>query len=435
VNTGLLSERDAARLSEAARLLREAEKPVRVLRTISWPATAELDFFLNGAQRPPEVEYQPLDPAPTMEILAQSRSLLQGDTPVDFWLLRVARAIEHGALMLAGVGTLQFFQYSRILYGAPSDPLSDGQITSLEIAQRFDAILSEYMRDPPNFGKGGYSISAEELAVGIQSAVQQLFGDSTPTVELVDGLPSRAVAGSRGIRIRRGEVFSDLDLHQLLNHEAMVHIATTLNGAQQTSFPILGAGHPGTTMTQEGLAVFSEVITGTIDPARFARLAARSIAIQMAIDGADFMDLYRFFLGRNDDPQAAFDGARRVVRGGVMSGGAPFTKDSSYLHGLLRVHNFMRTAVRLGRFDCLLLLFCGKLDLEDMPALGLLANSGHLMPPRFLHPRVADPRFLIAYLGYSNFLNAVHLPAVVEHYSSLFEQTPRSDLMACDLPG
>jgi hypothetical protein len=47
---------------------------------------------------------------------------------------------------------------------------------------------------------------------------------------------------------------------------------------------------------------------------------------------------------------------------------------------------------------------------------------------------VADPRFLIAYLGYSNFLNAVHLPAVVEHLRELFAQTPRAELMACPVP-
>jgi uncharacterized protein (TIGR02421 family) len=431
---GLLAERDTQRLSAAAKLLRRAEAPVRVLRSIAWPVSVEQEFFANGAQRPPAIEYPPFDPSPVREFVEQARALLVEDTPVDDWLLRVAEAIENGALMLSGLGTPAFCTYSKQLYGAPESPLADGQTTSLDIAQRLDGILTEYMRDPPNFGHGGYELTDEDLAVGLRQAVLKHFGEAGPEVAIVDNLASRAVAGAKYIRIRKDERFTDLDLRQLVNHEALVHIATTLNGVEQREFPILAAGHPGTTRTQEGLAVFSELITGSIDPARFARLAGRTIAIQMALDGADFMQLYQFFLERHENEQDAFDGARRVMRGGVMSGGAPFTKDSTYLFGLLSVHNFMRVAVRAGRFDCLLLLFCGKLDLEDIPALGYLAEAGLLMPPRFLHPRVADPRFLIAYLGYSAFLNAVKLPAVVEHYSAMFAATPRSDLMECALP-
>jgi uncharacterized protein (TIGR02421 family) len=431
---GLLSERDAQRLSSAAKLLRAAEQPVRVLRSIAWPASAEAEFFAAGAQRPPQVEYQPLDPALARQYLADARTLLTEDTPVDDWLRRTAQDIEYGALMLAGLGTPEFYRYSKLIYGAPADPLADGKATSLGIAQSFDGILSAYTANPPNFGHGPGELTDEELAAGIEQAVQRAFGPDAPAIQLVDNLASRAVAGAQYIRIRRGEQFSDLDLAQLTNHEALVHIATTLNGVAQAQFPILGAGHPGTTRTQEGLAVFSEIITGSIDPSRFARLATRTLGIQMAIDGADFMQLYHFFLERHDDPQAAFDSARRVVRGGVMTGGAPFTKAATYLYGLLSVHNFLRAAVRAGRFDCLLLLFCGKLDLEDVPALAMLAEAGLLMPPRYPPPWVADPRFLIAYLGYSAFLNSISLPAVMEHYSAMFEMTPRTDMLVCELP-
>jgi hypothetical protein len=59
----------------------------------------------------------------------------------------------------------------------------------------------------------------------------------------------------------------------------------------------------------------------------------------MAEEGADFLDLYRFFLGRGSDEENAFDNARRVCRGGLVEGGAPFTKDVCYLDGLLRVTN------------------------------------------------------------------------------------------------
>lgn len=57
------------------------------------------------------------------------------------------------------------------------------------------------------------------------------------------------------------------------------------------------------------------------------RLADRVFAIQMAVEGADFLEVYRYFLDRIGDPNQAFENARRVFRGGVITGGSPFTKD------------------------------------------------------------------------------------------------------------
>ena len=46
------------------------------------------------------------------------------------------------------------------------------------------------------------------------------------------------------------------------------------------------------------------------------RISDRVIAIQMAIDGADFIEVYRFFLKRNAKTRGqAFEDARRVFRG------------------------------------------------------------------------------------------------------------------------
>ncbi|MFT5260688.1 MAG: hypothetical protein ACI810_002443, partial [Gammaproteobacteria bacterium] len=57
-------------------------------------------------------------------------------------------------------------------------------------------------------------------------------------------------------RIREGACFTDRDIVQLINHEAHIHVGTSLNGLAQTHLPLLAASHPGTTRTQEGLAAF-----------------------------------------------------------------------------------------------------------------------------------------------------------------------------------
>jgi hypothetical protein len=165
-------------------------------------------------------------------------------------------------------------------------------------------------------------------------------------------------------------------------------------------------------------------MSGTMDPDRLRRLAERVLAIHQAGEGADFLDIYRFFLDRGHEPEQAFENARRVFRGGVLTGGAPFTKDVVYLHGLLRVHNFLRSAVAAHRPDCLRLLFVGKLDVDDIPALALLAREGLVAPPRFLPPWAADLRFLVSYLAYSAFLNQVDLSRIRLRYQQLLDDTP-----------
>ena len=191
--------------------------------------------------------------------------------------------------------------------------------------------------------------TGEEVAAFITDAVNEHFGDSAPEVLLVDELSANAVASTSRIKIRRDAKFTAKDAAQLLNHEAFIHVATGLNGRAQTDIPILALGHPGTTRTQEGLAVYSEYVSGTLGMDRLRRLADRIVATQLVIDGADFIELYRWFLERSPNPEQAFESTRRIFRGAPLTGGAPFTKDCAYLSGYLSVTTFIRAAFRAGR--------------------------------------------------------------------------------------
>jgi uncharacterized protein (TIGR02421 family) len=408
----------------AAVLLRRSERSVRVLRRLAWPAEVAERFFASGARELPRVEYVPLDPRPVLEGVAAARRLAKGSSPMPSWLRRASRAIEFGARMLAAVGTRDFHRWSRRVYGDPLQPTVDGVTTSLDLARQLDAILSD-LHPLDLTPVRPRVVSAAFLARHLARETERRFGAQAPRVRIVGGLSAKALAGSRTNRIRRGESFSDQEIQQLLHHEAGVHITTSLNGRAQEVLPLLAAGHPGTTRTQEGLAVFAEFVSGSMDPARLQRLAGRVLGIQMSMEGADFLDLYRFFLERIGNPRIAFESARRVVRGGLVTGGAPFTKDGVYLDGLLRVHNFLRSVVHFERVDCLRLLFCGKLDVEDIPALAHGVAQGLCRMPRFLPPWAEDLRFLVSYLAYSSFLNRVRLDAVRAHYAGLLAGAPR----------
>lgn len=419
-----VSMQEKDRIRTAAGLLYRSTQKIRILTHIAWPQSHR-DHFLKGqAHKLPKIEYPPFDARHTCIQLAEARALIRDESPIDCWLAKIANQIESSAHLLAACGTPEFLQHSRALYGAPTDALRDESSTSLDLANRLQEVFAKL--DHVDLGAPPAACYlADYVAERMTTAAKSLFGDEAPEVQVVDDLSANALAGPNRIRIRRGACFTDKDIAQLIHHEAYVHVATSLNGVAQTDLRILGASHPGSTRTQEGLAVFAEFITGSMDIDRFRRLADRVIATQMAIDGADFVEVFRFFLERVDTPEQAFENARRVYRGGDPRGGAPFTKDIVYLDGLLRVHNFLRAVVVAGRSDCLQLLFCGKIDIEDIPVLCELSAMGLCRLPRFLPPWAEDKRFLVSYLAYSSYLNSIDLSSIRKHYQSMLEKSPK----------
>lgn len=415
------SNSEIERLEQAGTLLLKAEKRLPVLGRLKWDRSLSTTFFESGARALPKPEYTPIDPDPSLENIQAARKLIEGASPVHDWLMRLADTFELTASMMANVGTADFSKYSLELYGGPSTSVGGRDEAWLGLANRLDDVLSDF-----DIGCQGLSspavLSAKDLQARLVAALPKYFGDEAPEVRLSKTLSAKAVAGRDYIKLREDARFSDLDEVQLLQHEGLIHIGTNYNGKAQTRFEVLGEAHPGNARTQEGLAVFAEFISGALDPSRLKRLANRVIAIDMAEDGADFIQLYNFFRerGSSDDPFEAFESARRVVRGGLVEGGAPFTKDSIYLGGLLDVHNYLRTAVRTGDANYIRLLFVGKIDLGDLEAMKMLRENGLIQEPKFLPPWVADMRHLLSYLAYSTFLNEIKLNRIAPQYDALF---------------
>jgi hypothetical protein len=109
----------------------------------------------------------------------------------------------------------------------------------------------------------------------------------------------------------------------------------------------------------------------------------------------------------------------------VIEGGAPFTKDTVYLDGLCRVHVFIRAAIDTGRIDCLRMLFAGKLDLSDIPAVLELLQQKLCKEPRFVPPWVSDPRRLVAYFAVTDVIGRASTAGLREHYVEQLVRLPR----------
>jgi uncharacterized protein (TIGR02421 family) len=417
-------EVEKERICQISSILYSASQPIRILTHLEWNRDIKQQFFADKCKELPKFNYPTFDPSKTLSLVSEARSLM-GNSDIDEWLKRISTKLEYGALMMGSVGTKKFYEFSEALYGKPTNPFTDGKSTPLELANIFDKQISSYASY--NFGSPPpMCYLASDIAEQMQAAVTKMFGTDAPKVEVVDELSANALANPKLIRIRRTACFTDLDAQQLINHEAHIHVATSINGLNQPHLKILAAGHPGTTKTQEGLAVFSEYITNSIDLDRLRRLADRIIAIQMSIEGADFLEVYDYFLGRIGNESQAYENTRRVFRGGVLTGGAPFTKDGVYLEGLIRVHNFLKAIAANGRADCLKLLFCGKLDIEDIPVLYKLEEMGLCQPGKYLPPWVEDARYLLAYLTCSEFLNKMDMPKVYSHYDELLDSIPKT---------
>ncbi len=420
-------ERDLDRYRRAAATLHDVAKPMRVLSRLAWPAHVREDFLASGGTRMPDPDYSPLDPTATLEGVAEARRNIEPGRAIDDWLESQASAIEATALMLSSVGTSAFHAYSRQVYGVPTQPLRFDPTTPLELAQQVHSALDElsaaHMLPTPV-----RDLSGEDVAAELLPAVQKHFGDDAPQVLVVEELSANALATATKVKVRRDARFTHRDASQLLNHEAFIHVGTALNGRAQPDLPILAIGHPGTTRTQEGLAVFSEFVSGTLELDRLRRLADRTLAVQMVCEGADFVELYRWFLDRSPTPDQAFESTRRIFRGSPLDGGAPFTKDCVYVSGLLGVLSFVRSAFAANRPDTLGLLFAGKLDLSAIPALAELRHLGLCRPAKYLPPWAMDPGWVLTWLTLSTFISRIDLDRTSDAVGDLLRRTPEVEV-------
>ncbi len=417
-----LPEKAFQKAVEAGRFLDEACGAMRVLSSVAWSAELKESFLSNG--RLPRPVYPAVDTQMAREAIANARSRIDGQHVVLEWLSRLADTLETTANMIDARGTEAFFNHSAELYGRPTRLMLDKKTKVLDLAHHMDGVLADLDFDKLVVEGDDKPLTASQFIRGLRPHLAKHFGEAAPRVRISSKVSAKVVAGSARIRVRKGASFTERDIDQLLQHEALIHAATGLNGKAQAHFPILGRAHAGTTEVQEGLAVFAEIISGAMDPKRFRRLSGRVIAIEMAINGADFKEVFDFFRDRVEDPSQAYENTRRVFRGGVITGGAPFTKDMVYLNGLLRVHNFLRTVVKLGRADLIRVLFAGKMDIEDIPALAQLASAGRLTPPKFMPPWARDLRFLVSYMAYSSFLNQVKMPGFQAYYKEELDGVP-----------
>jgi uncharacterized protein (TIGR02421 family) len=194
---------------------------------------------------------------------------------------------------------------------------------------------------------------------------------------------------SRGtLNISKNFQVSEHRAFSLLQHEIGTHVVTYYNGKAQP-LKLFYIGVPGYEELQEGLAVFSEYLTGGLTPNRLRTIAARVIAVQQMISGSSFVDTFFLLVDKYKfDNKAAFTITMRVYRGGGL------TKDAVYLKGLLNIINYIKNGKSLEP------LLIGKIRQDYIPVVQELIHRQILtkipIKPRFLDetylPRIENIR-------------------------------------------
>jgi uncharacterized protein (TIGR02421 family) len=377
-----------------------------ILGPLSWPKKVQQEF-LEGVDKgefvfPDKIEYNKVDVSHVLETLKDiSTKIGNPDHPALIFLKKNTESYILGCNILRGVGTTDVNKYSQELYGHPHDVLPIYEKYTVDVARYFLDIAESY-----NVSNKEEELiySAEEFRDITQSRVTEIIDVKQDPIKItIDaGLVARASAGVDHVKIRAGTRFSEGDVDQLLNHEVFTHTLTYINGANQTVLKSLGFSAPRTTATQEGLATFSEYINGSFDLTRLKRIALRIIALDLAVNGADIVDLFNFFRMHGQNAEESYLSSMRIMRGGHPKGGIVFFKDNVYLRGLIEVESFLKTAMHEGRLYDMKLLFTGKLTTNDIKLLHPLSNDGWINEPKYLPKWIKYPQKLAATLAFND---------------------------------
>lgn len=389
-----------------------AAKGIKILSALGWSEQTAHDFlhgWRNGNLKLPEIEYPKFDYTEQKQKLKTIMDRVSSDHPVGVYLAETAHSYYLAAQMLEGLGTAAFRECSEALYGRPDESL--GTLSNLELADDFIRITNDFAAMVDLSDDTGV-LPSTETAAKIKVRADDFFQDYKIKVLVDDELTSKAAAGSERVRIRGKSNFSLAEIEQLIQHEVFVHSATMLNGRHQPWLKSLGLGAPRTTATQEGLATFAELITGTMDLGRLRRIALRIKGIQHAMDGADFFETFKFFLHAGQSELESFQSAARIFRGGDIKGRNVFTKDGVYLKGLLSVHTFLSKAIQERKIDYPQRLFAGRLTISDVVKMEGSFDDGWIAPARYLPAWVSNRQGLATYLCYNAFSHRLKLEEI-----------------------
>ncbi|GHE83227.1 flavohemoglobin expression-modulating QEGLA motif protein [Thalassotalea profundi] len=262
------------------------------------------------------------------------------------------------------IGSNEFLYDSLRYYGEPSDKdLHNAQFV---------------LHLPTNpYDKKGDIVDAQ----GIKEILSKMVEDEGYqwTVQFDESMVANALVSGTSVKINSHAKLYEKDANALAHHELGVHLATSLNARKQP-LGILSLGCPLNTMTQEGLAILSEYLSGNLTLHRLKTLALRVVAVKSMIEDKSFRTTFLMLKERyRVEENQAYTITARVYRGGG------YTKDYLYLKGFSLILNAYEHENNFNH------LLAGKTSLEFLPLISRLIDKKYLIEPQFISPAFRDP--------------------------------------------
>ena len=314
----------------------------------------------------PVFEYDPL-PEVYIKELEALRDDLNPDDPMEMIYLEavnlrlgeIRAAQHHDARDITDI-TIQ-------AYGKPDAAVIAVAENNLK---RFKPDQKAYQGDVP-----GKIYDAEELAALCREAMTRYGFNWKVVVKKEMGAKAAVDNLIREFWIRSDVRFHESLVKMMIVHEIGTHVLRSENGYAQP-LKIFGRGLPAYQFTEEGMAEYAEERSDCLMDDTVYRISGRVIGVQAALDGS-FWDVYTT-LKELFDVDMAFDIAQRAKLGlADTSQPGSYTKDYTYLAGLIKIKAFFQTASE-AQINAIL---AGKVGFHHLESVMELQSAGYLLPP------------------------------------------------------
>ena len=330
-------------------------------------------FKRSGFTRIAALQYIDLDidfPAARQRLLALPMD--QIESPLLSGLLtEKQRELERQIQLVQMRGTDGFITASLDLFGSVKSPL-------LKLAHEILATVPRADDPPADAG-------IEEVLAAVEDDLRW-YREQSPNFScevVVDDDLNSMMMVSHGRFYINGQIrLPSARVQPLVQHEIGTHVLTRHNGRHQALRQLeVGLAHYDP--LQEGLGVLAEYLSGYLPGERLRILAARVVAVEMAIHGEGVPAIFDLLHNTHGLPMDdAFDVAVRALRGGGL------TKDAVYLSGLVDLIDYLHED---GEFEP---LFIGKFALSHRVVLDQLIGEGWAVAPQLLPRYFTNDRAL-----------------------------------------
>lgn len=334
------------------------------------------DFRKSNFEKAPVLRYRPLQ----VDVSMAKRALFNipiervEDPSLAHLFTEKQGELDRQLTMLRDRGTSRFMLGGHQLYG---------RITG-SLVRKAEEILERVHGTEKRLG-GGKLYSAREFkqkALDEVAYYQSQWDEVKPEIRFSKDLIVGLMVSRGNLLIRPDVKLSPARANALMQHEIGTHMVTWFNGKNQ-KLTQMRSGLASYEELQEGLAVLAEYLVGGLTPLRLRTLAARVLAAHFLMEGASFIETFRFLCRYGFTSDLAFNLTLRIYRGGG------FIKDCIYLRGFEKVLRFIAQGNDITN------LYSGKIALKHVAIIEELQARNVVAPPRLIPRYLTNPENLI----------------------------------------